>query len=80
VRSSPPIVVSELIAFLKELIHIEISNGLFDLYDRLIRIGHIGQTAEREYVIPVLFGIECFLRKKGLSVPMGSSLVGIEKI
>ena len=80
VRNNPPLVVSELIAFLKEFIHIEISNGLFELYDRLIRIGHIGQTAEREYVIPVLFGIECFLRKKGLDFPLGSSLVGIEKI
>ncbi|HTO23829.1 MAG TPA: alanine--glyoxylate aminotransferase family protein [Spirochaetia bacterium] len=75
-----PIEVSELIAFLKEFVRIEISNGLFELYNKIIRIGHIGQTAEREIVIPVLFGIECFLRKKGIDIPVGSSLVGIEEI
>ena len=80
VRNNLPIQVSDLIAFLKEFIHIEISNGLFDLYNKLIRIGHIGQTAEREYIVPVLFGIECFLRKKGLNPAVGSSLVGIERI
>jgi len=53
-----PIEVSELIAFLKEFVRIEISNGLFELYNKIIRIGHIGQTAEREIVIPALFGIE----------------------
>ena len=80
VRNNLSIDVSELIAFLKEYIHIEISNGLFELYNKLIRIGHIGQTAEKEYVMPVLFGIEHFLRKKGSKLAVGSSLAGIEKL
>lgn len=80
VRNNFPIEVSDLIGFLKEFVHIEISNGLFELYNKLIRIGHIGQTAEKEYIVPVLFGIECFLRKKGLHPAVGSSLVGIERI
>ena len=80
VRNNLPIQVSELIGFLKDFVHIEISNGLFDLYNKLIRIGHIGQTAEREYIVPVLFGIECFLRKKGINLAVGSSLVDIERI
>jgi len=80
VRNNLSIDVSDLVGFLKEFIHIEISNGLFDLYNKLIRIGHIGQTAEREYIVPVLFGIECYLRKKGVNLATGSSLVGIERI
>ncbi|HVP17523.1 MAG TPA: alanine--glyoxylate aminotransferase family protein [Spirochaetia bacterium] len=80
VSNNLPIQVSELIGFLKEFVHIEISNGLFELYNKLIRIGHIGQTAEREYVVPVLFGIEHFLRKKGLNLALGSSLGGIERL
>ena len=80
VKNNMSIDVSELITFLKEYIHIEVSNGLFELYNKLIRIGHIGQTAEKECVIPVLFGIEHFLRKKGVSLAVGSSLAGIEKL
>ena len=80
VRNNLPIQVSELIGFLKDFIHTEISNGLFELYNKLIRIGHIGQTAEREHVVPVLFGIEHFLRKKGVNLALGSSLVGIERL
>lgn len=80
VRNNLPIDVSELIAFLKEFVHTEISNGLFELYNKLIRIGHIGQTAEKENIVPVLFGIEHYLRKKGLNLALGSSLVGVERL
>ncbi|HEY9595163.1 MAG TPA: alanine--glyoxylate aminotransferase family protein [Spirochaetia bacterium] len=79
VRNSHSIDVAEMIAFLKGFAHTEISNGLFELYNKLVRIGHIGQTAERECVVPVLFGIECYLREKGKNVTLGSSLAGIEK-
>jgi alanine-glyoxylate transaminase / serine-glyoxylate transaminase / serine-pyruvate transaminase len=79
-RNNLPIQVSELIGFLKEFVHIEISNGLFELYNKLIRIGHIGQTAQPECVVPVLFGIERFLRKKGVNLVVGSSLAGIEQL
>jgi len=79
VRNDLSIDVSELIAFLKDFVHTEISNGLFDLYNKLVRIGHIGQTAQVECVMPVLFGIECFLRKKGRNLARGSSLSGIER-
>jgi len=80
VRSNSLIQVSELIGFLKEFVHIEISNGLFELYNKLIRIGHIGQTAQIEHVMPVLFGIEHFLRTKGMNPALGSSLTGIERL
>jgi len=80
VQNSFSIDVAEMIGFLKEFAHTEISNGLFELYNKLVRIGHIGQTAQREHIIPVLFGIECFLRKKGKNLTLGSSLVGIEEL
>ncbi len=80
VKNNLGIDVSELIECLKETVHIEISNGLFDHYNKMIRIGHYGQTAEKEYVIPLLFGIEQFLRKKGIAVPLGAGLVGMQKL
>ncbi len=79
-KSPAGIVVSEMIEFLKNYVHTEISNGLFDLFEKLVRIGHIGQTAEIEHIVPVLFGIEHFLRKKGLNPGLGSSLVGVERL
>ena len=78
-RNSLSIDVAEMISFLKEFARTEISNGLFEMYNKMVRIGHIGQTARREHVAAVLFGIECFLRKKGKKLALGSSLVGIEE-
>jgi len=70
--------VSELIEFLKQRYNIEISNGLGELNNKIFRIGHIGQSASLDYVVPVLFGIEHYLRKKGVNVPTGASLVGVK--
>ncbi len=74
VRNNQNIQVDELIRFIKYQYRTEISNGLFDLYNRIIRIGHIGATAYPDAVIPVLFGIEQYLRKKGRFIPIGASL------
>jgi alanine-glyoxylate transaminase/serine-glyoxylate transaminase/serine-pyruvate transaminase len=70
--------ISEMINFIKDMYNTEISNGLFGLNNKIFRIGHIGQSASLEYVVPVLFGIEHFLRTKGFSIPKGASLAGIE--
>ena len=70
--------VAQLIEFLKETYATEIGNGLCDLHNKIVRIGHIGQTATLDCVVPVLFGIEHFLRKKGMQVPVGASLAGIQ--
>lgn len=77
-RNNLGINVWELIEFLKQKYNIEISNGLGKLNNKIFRIGHIGQSASLDYVVPVLFGIEHYLREKGFSIPIGASLVGVK--
>jgi aspartate aminotransferase-like enzyme len=72
--------VAEMIHYIERNYHTRIGNGLFDLYNRIVRIGHIGQTAYPDAVVPVLLGIEQFLRKEGLSVPSGAALSGMEDL
>jgi len=71
--------INEMIHFIMQHYNTEISNGLFDLYNKILRIGHIGQTASLDSIVPVLIGIEQFLRKNGIPVPLGKSLEGIDK-
>jgi len=77
-RNNLGINVWELIEFLKQNYNIEISNGLGKLNNKIFRIGHIGQSASLDYVVPVLFGIEHYLREKGFNIPVGASLVGVK--
>lgn len=43
------------------------------------RVSHMGRSSSKEYLIPFLLGIEAFLREeKGIDVPLGASLVGVE--
>ncbi len=43
------------------------------------RVSHMGRSGSKEYLIPFLLGIEDFLRvEKGIDVPLGASLVGVE--
>jgi len=44
------------------------------------RVSHMGRAGSKEYLIPFLLGIEDFLRtEKGVDVPIGASLVGVEQ-
>jgi len=70
--------VQELIAFLIEKYHLQISNGLGGMFNKIFRIGHIGQSASLDYVVTVLFGIEHYLRFKGFKLPIGLSLSDID--
>lgn len=72
--------VNELIAWLKSSYSIEISNGIGELSNKIMRIGHIGQNAARDCIVPLLFGIEQFLRRKGLRLPVGASLTGVDSM
>jgi aspartate aminotransferase-like enzyme len=78
-RNNLGIDINEMIQFIKKMYNTEISNGLFDLYNKIVRVGHIGQTATLDSVVPVLVGIEQFLRMKGRDIPLGASLSGVEK-
>jgi len=72
--------IADMIQFVQENYHTRIGNGLFDLYNKIVRIGHIGRTARPNAVMPVLIGIEQFLRKKGFSIPLGAALSGVDEI
>jgi aspartate aminotransferase-like enzyme len=72
--------IAEMIHYIEDNYRTRIGNGLFDLYNKIVRIGHIGRTAYPNAVVPVLLGIEQFLRKKGLSVPPGAALSGMEEM
>lgn len=46
---------------------------------RAFRVSHMGRSSSKEYLLPFLLGIEDFLRtEKGVDVPLGASLVGME--
>jgi len=46
---------------------------------RAFRVSHMGRSSSKEYLIPFLLGVEDFLRtEKGIDVPLGASLVGME--
>ena len=76
-RNSYGLDISKMINFIKDRYDIEISNGLFELYNKIFRIGHIGQSAHLGYVVAGLFGIEHYLRSKNISILTGASLIGI---
>jgi alanine-glyoxylate transaminase / serine-glyoxylate transaminase / serine-pyruvate transaminase len=69
--------ISEMIYFLRQNYNTQISNGLFDLSNKIFRIGHIGQTSTLDNIVPVLFGIEHYLRRKGFNIKNGDSLIGV---
>ena len=56
---------------------ISTSGGL--LMGQVARISHMGKAGTQEYVVPLLLAVEDFVRvKKGVAVPVGASLVGLE--
>jgi len=77
VKNNLNINIKELITFLMEKYNIQIGAGLGKLGNKTFRIGHIGQSASLKFVVPVLFGIEHFLREKGFNIPVGASLIGV---
>lgn len=67
----------DLIDFLSTKYDIQIAAGIEDFKDRLFRIGHMGPGASLHSVIPVIFGIEDYLRGKGFKIPHGISLTAV---
>jgi len=67
----------DLIDFLSTKYDIQIAAGIEDFKDRLFRIGHMGPGASLHSVIPVIFGIEDYLRGKGFKIPHGTSLTAV---
>lgn len=66
-----------LISFLRKEYNIAITNGLDSFKDKAIRVGHMGSGAHPYRILPVLFGIETFLRcHSDKKIPLGASLIG----
>ncbi len=70
----------ELLDFLYTHYQIRISAGLGAMPEKTARIGHMGPGAALTAIIPVLLGIEDFLRNEGLNIPVGISLQGISAL
>lgn len=71
--------IEELRDYLRDEHHTLISTSGGPLANTVARISHMGKAGTQEYVIPFLLAVEEFLRvKKGIAVPMGASLVGLE--
>ena len=73
----PEFEVSEMSDWLVEQRDIAIGGGLGELSGKMFRVGHLGKAATREYLLDFLFGMEEFLRYKEITIPIGSSLVGL---
>jgi alanine-glyoxylate transaminase/serine-glyoxylate transaminase/serine-pyruvate transaminase len=56
---------------------IAIGGGLGELSGKMFRVGHLGKAATRDYLLDFLFAMEEFLRYKGITIPVGSSLIGL---
>ncbi len=78
VKAMPDIPVTEMIKFLKDEHGIMISGGLDELAGKIFRVGNMGRAASRDYILSFLFGVEDFLRRKGLDVAVGQSLAGMD--
>jgi alanine-glyoxylate transaminase/serine-glyoxylate transaminase/serine-pyruvate transaminase len=76
-KPRPEFSAHDLQAWLAQERGLYIGGGIGELAGQILRIGHIGKAASREYVMDLLFAIEEFLRFKGIDTPVGASLVGL---
>lgn len=71
--------IEELRDYLRDEHNTLISTSGGPLAGTVARISHMGKAGTQAYVLPLLLAVEEFLRvKKGVSVPFGASLVGLE--
>ena len=77
VKARPEFEVDELIEYLAQAHGILVSGGIGPLRGQVFRVGHMGKAHTRPYLMELLFAVETFLRREGLAVPVGASLVGV---
>lgn len=67
----------DLIRFLRKQYNIMVADGLDTFKGKAIRVGHMDNSAYLYNIIPVLFGIETFLRNCcNMNISYGASLIG----
>jgi aspartate aminotransferase-like enzyme len=57
---------------MKKEFGISLAGGLEEFHGKMIRFGHMGNTASPEYVVPTLSALELTLQNKGVSVTPGA--------
>ena len=80
VKARPEFEVDELLAYLAQIHSILVSGGIGSLRGQIFRVGHMGKANSQPYLMEFLFAVEAFLRRKGLAVPVGASLVSIDSL
>lgn len=69
--------IDELKEYLENEFSIKIAGSLGEMEGKLFRIGHMGPGASYDSLLPLLYGIEEYLRKVGVDVSKGQFLRGI---
>jgi alanine-glyoxylate transaminase / serine-glyoxylate transaminase / serine-pyruvate transaminase len=77
VKARPEFTQDEMTKWLMDEHQIAVGGGLGELSGKIIRVGHLGKAAEREYMMEFLFAMEEFLRLKKISVQSGSWVAGL---
>jgi len=77
VKARPEFTLDELTKWLMDEHQIAIGGGLGELTGKVIRVGHLGKAAEREYMLQFLFSVEEFLRMKKIPVQPGGGVAGL---
>lgn len=80
VRTPQGVAPKDLIQSLKADFGIAISRGIGPLVEEAVRIGHMGRSANRDHVVPTLSAIEEVLRRNGLDIPTGASLIAVSEL
>lgn len=77
VKARPEFTLDELVKWLMDTHRIAVGGGLGELTGKVIRLGHLGKAAEREYMMDFLFTLEEFLRFKNIPVQSGKWVAGL---
>ncbi len=78
VLARPEFPVADLLHWLADEHGIVVGGGLAELSGKIFRVGHLGKANTREYLLDFIFAVEDFLRLKGIPVPLGAGLIGLE--
>jgi alanine-glyoxylate transaminase/serine-glyoxylate transaminase/serine-pyruvate transaminase len=65
---------SEIREVMKNKFGVSIGGGLEEFHGKILRIGHMGNTASMEYVLPTITALECTLRELGEDIEIGKGV------
>jgi aspartate aminotransferase-like enzyme len=65
---------------MRERYGVVISGGLEELRGRIIRIGHMANTASPEYLLPTITALELSLQELGANVEVGAGVAAAREV